>query len=170
MLYKIISSVMIAGGTALMGVIAEKTNTARLTELGYVISFFEDVCARIRSKGASLTEAFELCTKNGEIGRAVEIALEKTKCDASVSPVSALLAEIDNIKAGILDSYVIQSLKNLCSALGKNDTEYQICLLCELTEKLRIDFSAMEADIKKNRGIYIKSALCAGIMLAVFFF
>ncbi len=72
-------------------------------------------------------------------------------------------------KSGFITPYVFSAVEYMFERLGKGDLEYQVYILSETLDKLKSEYERLDGEYLKTKGLYFKSSLCIGIIVAVLF-
>lgn len=168
---KLTGAIMIITASFITGKSIACFYAKRCSELNEICKFADDTVNAIRCDNYTVKEAFENIDLNSNtiIGSIVKTALCEYDKQSGETLNDLLVKQLDkSYGSAVITPATRQNLKNLFERLGKNDLEYQICIFSEIGEKCKEEYKAMLEQNSKSRGVYLKAALCIGIIIAVF--
>lgn len=86
-------------------------------------------------------------------------------------PLNQILSDVfyKYEKSGFVTPHVFSTIEYLFERLGKGDLEYQVYIFSETLDKLKCEYERLEGEYLKTKGLYFKSSLCIGVIVAVLF-
>ncbi len=168
---KSVGFIMIVGACYIAGTIAENAKQKSINELSGVIRALEQILNAIRCDKTTIFEAMlGIASHKSIIGQIAQNAVKEYEAKKNVQLNDILL---DNLavfkKDGVITPCALDSLEYLFERLGRNDLEYQICILSETIDNLNSEYLKLNSDYTKTKGMYVKSSLCIGVIVAVLF-
>lgn len=168
---KTIGFIMIVCSCFIGGTIVENTKKKNIDELNDIIRSLEELLNTIRCDKTTVFEAMiGISSHQSIVGKIFQRASQEYETKKNVQLNEILLDILDiYIKKSAIGTCASNSLKYLFERLGKNDLEYQICILSETVEMLNSEYKKLSADFEKTKGMYIKASLCVGVIVAILF-
>ncbi len=163
--------IMVVLSFYIAGTIFESIKKKSIKDLSGTIDTIDKILNFIRCDSITIIEAMEKISNDASVvGQILRKSLNEYKEKKNMQLNEILINNLNVYKKeSFIPAGISNTLEYLFERLGQNDLEYQVLILSETSDRLKAELKKMNEEYTKTKGLYIKSALCIGVITAVLF-